>query len=175
MKKIFKSLILGLFLSVSSLYTLNAQTNQEEFLAKWQNMKAYTVEILEAMPEDKLDFKPVDEVSSFRELIMHIAGGNVMMANNFLKEGNPGVDFENKSMSKAELADAVKTSFDFVAKTYSSLSESELGEEVEVFGGNKITRRQVEGLIDSHGIHHRGNLIVYLRLNGITPPPFRAW
>ncbi|GAB3660061.1 DinB family protein [Echinicola sediminis] len=157
------------------MYAAQAQTSQNEFISKWENMKAYTIEILEAMPEDKLDYKPTDDVRSFKELLLHIAGGNVMMANGFLKEGDPGVDFENHNMSKAELKDAIATSFDFVAETFSSLSEDELAEEVEVFGGNKITRRQVEGLIDSHGIHHRGNLVVYLRMNDITPPQFRAW
>lgn len=98
-----------------------------------------------------------------------------MMTSGFLKEGNPGIDYENTDMTKAELKDAVATSFDFVAETVASLTEDELAEKVEVFGGNKITRRQVEGLIDSHGIHHRGNLVVYLRLNGIEPPQFRAW
>ncbi|WP_137401427.1 DinB family protein [Echinicola rosea] len=174
MIKIFKPIVLSLGLMLSGFY-VNAQTNQEEFSSKWNTMKGYTVEILEAMPDDKLDFKPVDDVMSFREMVMHIAGANIMMANNFLREGEAGVDLEKEDMSKAELKEAVEKSFDFVAETVASLTDAELAEEVEVFGGNKITRRQVENLIDTHGIHHRGNLIVYLRLNGIEPPAFRAW
>ncbi|GGZ19439.1 hypothetical protein GCM10007049_09830 [Echinicola pacifica] len=160
---------------VSSMYMANAQTNQEEFLAKWNGMKGYTVEIIEAMPEDKLDFTPAEGVMSFREMAMHIAGANVMMASKFLKEGDPGMDMEKKDMNKAELKMAVEKSFDFVANICKSLTEDELAEEVEVFGGAMVSRRQVENLIDTHGIHHRGNMIVYLRLSGVEPPAFRAW
>ncbi|AGA77494.1 hypothetical protein Echvi_1223 [Echinicola vietnamensis DSM 17526] len=174
MNNIFKPIALTLCFMLCGIYA-QAQTNQQEFSSKWNTMKTYTMEILEAMPEDKLDFKPVDDVMTFREMILHIAGANIMMTNNFLKEGDAGVDMEKKDMTKAELKEAVEKSFDFVAETCASLTESELAEEVEVFGGNMITRRQVENLIDTHGVHHRGNLIVYLRLNGIDPPAFRAW
>lgn len=175
MKNVLKLSALACLLIVTFTNPLTAQTSQAEFLTKWSSMKGYTVEILEAMPEDKLDFKPTEDVMSFREMVMHIAGANIMMANNFLKKGDAGVDMEKKDPNKAELKEMVEKSFDFVAATCSSLTEAELAEEVEVFGGNKITRRQVENLIDTHGVHHRGNLIVYLRLSGVEPPAFRAW
>ncbi|WP_200975107.1 DinB family protein [Echinicola sp. 20G] len=175
MTKIFKTLVLVFILSTSSFYALQAQTTQEEFLAKWNTMKGYTVEILEAIPEDKLGFKPVEEVNSFDEMVMHLAGGNVMMAKNFLGGADPTMDMESVSMTKADLKKALEYSFDYVAETCKGLSDDELAEQIEVFGGAMITRRQAENLIDSHGIHHRGNLVVYLRLNGIKPPQFRAW
>ncbi len=170
----FTKTLMILVLMAAYMGSLQAQTNQEEFLAKWENSKAYVVEIVEAMPEDKLDFKPVEDVMSFREMVAHIAGSSVMMSNNFLEERETNIDLEKPDMSKSELKDAVAASFDFAAEGFKSLSEEQLAETIEVFGST-ISRRQALALIDTHMIHHRGNLVVYLRLNGIKPPQFRAW
>ncbi|MDN3669213.1 DinB family protein [Echinicola jeungdonensis] len=174
MKNFIKSLTMLSLIFICTATTLQAQTTMEEFLAKWDNMKAYTLELVEAMPEDKLDFKPSDEARSFRELVMHISGGTVMMSNNFIEKRDPGFDLEKADLTKAELVEMVGMAMDFGKESFKMLTEEELSEKVEVFG-NMITRRQALGLIDTHNVHHRGNLVTYLRLNDIKPPQFRAW
>ncbi len=175
MKNFIKSVSILSLIFICSVSAIHAQTNKEEFLSKWDNMKAYTIEVVESMPEDMLDFKPTDGVRSFRELAMHIAGGAVMMSNNFLKKRAPDFDLEKEMMTKAELVETVKKAFDFSKETFEMMSEEELAEKVEVYGGQMITRRQALGLIDTHTTHHRGNMVTYLRLNDIKPPQFRAW
>jgi hypothetical protein len=46
---------------------------QKEYHAVWQRAVGYTLEVAEAMPEEKYDFKPAEESMTFREQMVHIA------------------------------------------------------------------------------------------------------
>ena len=41
--------------------------------------------------------------------------------------------------------------------------------------GNKLNKIQLLNLIQDHQTHHRAQLLVYARLNGIKPPPYKGW
>jgi uncharacterized damage-inducible protein DinB len=64
--------------------------------------------------------------------------------------------------------------FTFSRDIVKELKPEDLEQRVDFFAGN-FTKRQILNLMDDHVTHHRGELIVYLRLNGIKPPPYRGW
>jgi hypothetical protein len=51
-------------------------------IADWERAKAYTKEYLEAMPEDGIAFKPVPEIRSFAEQMLHLAQGSIGISSN---------------------------------------------------------------------------------------------
>jgi uncharacterized damage-inducible protein DinB len=64
--------------------------------------------------------------------------------------------------------------FEYAQKTIADLTEAELNEKVDFFAG-QMTRRRILLLLTDHVTHHRGQLVVYLRLNNIKPPRYRGW
>lgn len=150
-----------------------AQNNLTEFVAKWENGKQFTLEVVDKMPDDLLAYKPHESAMSFTDQIVHLSAAMAGMSQRFLNGDKPSFDFNAKPTSKAELKAFVANCYDYVKATASKLSEAQMGETVDVFG-NSATRRQALALIDDHTTHHRGAAISYIRSNGIEPPRFRA-
>jgi uncharacterized damage-inducible protein DinB len=173
--KTFKHFIfLGLFFGALIMCSpVQAQLNREEFLTKWENSKEYTLEIVDKMPEDKLDFRFDEESRTFKEQIVHLAGAIVSLGQGFLEGEEPGFETDIERTNKDELREFVANSFDYGRSIFENLSEEQMDERIDTFAGN-ITRRQMVGLISDHVTHHRGGAIAYLRANGIVPPQYRA-
>lgn len=148
-----------------------AQTNMDEFMAKWENTKTYTLAILEKMPDSGMDYKTDPAAMSFKEQIHHVGNAIVGISQGFLKGENPGFEINLESASRAELADYVAKCFDYGKKTISSLSAEALGEKQDVFG-NSVSKRQVVALLMDHTSHHNGSAVSYIRVQGVEPPAY---
>ncbi|UJP66043.1 DinB family protein [Mongoliitalea daihaiensis] len=166
---IFASLLGAMMLF--SAFSASAQTTIEEFVAKWDNGKQFTLDVVDKMPDNLLDYKPHASAMSFNEQVTHLSGAMVMIAKNFLNGSDPSFDPSVKPTTKAELKALVSASYDYVKLTASGLTAAQFAENVEIFGST-ASRRQVLALIDDHTTHHRGAAISYIRANGIEPPRF---
>jgi uncharacterized damage-inducible protein DinB len=151
-----------------------AQTTMEEFVAKWDNSKQFTLEVVDKMPDNLLDYKPDPGAMSFKEQVTHLSAVIVMISSNFLKGGDPGFAADAKPATKAELRAFVEKCYDYGKKSVAGLSDADRAEKVEIFG-SQATRRQVIALMDDHTTHHRGAAVSYIRANGIEPPAYRGW
>lgn len=160
-------------LALLAVGTSQAQITMDEFMAKWENSRQFTLETLDKMPDNLLDYRPHASARSFKEQITHVAASIAGLSKGFLEGGDMDFDPEAKPQSKAELKKFIEGCYDYGKQTISSLSEAQLSEEVDSFAG-KVTRRQMLGLIDDHVTHHRGAAISYIRANGIEPPAFRG-
>ena len=129
------------------------------------------VQYAEAMPADKYGFKPTPEVDSFGEALMHAAGAVMGVCGSISDAPAPEVNME--ASSKEDIIAAIKTVYAHAAEVVGGLNDSELSDEVSLFGGAvETTKAGAIGIASNHSTHHKGGLVVYLRLNGITPPQF---
>jgi uncharacterized damage-inducible protein DinB len=172
LKLLYSVMAMGAFFFVQTIS--QAQTTVDEFLTKWENSMQFTMEVVDKMPEDLLDYKPHESAMSFQEQIAHLSNAAVAMSQRFLDGPDAQNILEAKPSNKEELKAHVKLSFEYAMKVFKSVPENELGNTLEVFGGNTASKRQVMVLIDDHTTHHRGAAISYIRANGIEPPAFRA-
>ncbi len=141
---------------------------------KWLNAKAYTLKMAELMPEEYYDFKPVPEEMSFGQQLLHIAQNIRWLTTTFLfvQPGSPVVDSTIKS--KAAAIKVLSDAYDMGAAAHKTIAGKQLDEVVPFFAG-PMSRRQILTLMHDHQTHHVGQLIVYLRLKGITPPDYAGW
>ncbi len=146
----------------------------KEFQQKWKNAAAYTIEIAEMMPAHKYDYKPTDDTRTFEEQLLHMMSNMIWLSSSYLSEDNFGRDLKKKDYTKAEIIALLKETTDFAARTIANLSAKDLEKEVDFFAG-PMTKRQIMILMNDHLTHHRGQIIVYLRMNGIKPPRYRGW
>ncbi|MEO6130840.1 MAG: DinB family protein [Saprospiraceae bacterium] len=162
----------------STLFLLQAVSAQDSFLSdykfKWKNATEYTLEFAQAMPEDQYGYKPVPEEMSYREQLRHIAANMVWLSSSYLKGKPTTIDPMKAGDSKKEILDILNKSFTYAKETVELLQEKDLNEMVDFFAG-MMTRRRILLLMTDHVTHHRGQLVVYLRMNGVVPPSYRGW
>jgi len=65
----------------------------------------------------------------------------------------------------------ISETFDKTTEFISNYDPKRLEERVDYFGANR-TKRQILLLLADHITHHRGQMLVYMRLNGLTPPKY---
>ncbi|WP_339710199.1 DinB family protein [Cyclobacterium amurskyense] len=167
------NILLTTLLLLLGVASSHAQTTMEEFLAKWENSKAFTLEAIDKMPVDMLDDKSHESAMSFREQITHIGAAAANISKGFLLGGEMDFDPSAKPQTKAEMKEFINKAYDYGKTTIASLSEAQLSEKIDSFAG-KITRRQMVALLDDHTTHHRGAAIAYIRAQGIDPPGYRG-
>ena len=137
----------------------------------------------EAMPDDKFNFAPTQGefkgVRTFAQQIKHIAAVNYMFGAAILSE-KPPVELGSENgpdsiTSKADVVKFLKDSFTYLHKALGTLDESNiLGQVQSPFGSNKISRLGLSLIAIGHPFDHYGQMVEYLRMNGIVPPASRA-
>lgn len=142
----------------------------EEFVPLWNRAKECTIEYAAAMPEETYDFKPVPEVRSFADQMLHIADTNVWFLNTYISSGNTfSRDYPPAGKSKEQVLELVNEAFDKVGEVIGGMTDEQMAESVQTFVG-PLPRKDVILMLRDHVTHHRGQSVVYLRLNGIVPP-----
>lgn len=141
-------------------------------IAEWTRAKNWTAEYLEKMPEDALSYKPVPEIRSFSEQMLHLASANFAYCTFATGQKMPynRQDFvPEKFKTKAELTKIVLESYDFVMNGIKALDDAKLDERIPMRGTN-MPRSAILTMGFEHQTHHRGQTTIYLRLKGIVPP-----
>lgn len=141
------------------------------------------VSAAEAMPEEKYAFVPTagefTGVRTFAAQVKHVAAVNYLVAAALLGE-KPPVDTGGESgpaamTSKAEIVSFAKQSFEYAHKAVAAVSAANATEAVQSpFGDFKTTRLGLANVFAWHGFDHYGQMVVYLRSNGIVPPASRG-
>ena len=72
--------------------------------------------------------------------------------------------------TRAEILQALKESYDYGTKVWAGINEQKALEMVTTFRNNQVPRWQpvLANIVDN--MDHYGNLVVYVRLNGMVPP-----
>jgi uncharacterized damage-inducible protein DinB len=143
------------------------------------NAEKTFMSVVDAMPEDKYGYVPGDGefkgVRTFAGQIKHVAASNYEFGGAILQE-KPPVDFGGEEgppsiKTKAEIVQFLKDSFTYMHKAVASMNEKNATESLKSpWGQNTITRLGVTTLTVAHIFDHYGQMVVYLRHNGIVPP-----
>jgi len=143
----------------------------------------------EAMPEDKWDFRPSPgmfknekpdfgpaEVRTFREQVKHVACANFAFAAELDGAKPPeGCDKEGPSSAhtRAELLTYLRDSFAALNKSLNTITVKNMFDPMHGPYATPNTRLGLAGICVWHNADHYGQMVIYLRLNGIVPPGSR--
>ena len=170
-------LFVSLFLSAINMAT--AQKIDSLFLdaaiTKLQNSKEYTLKVANGMPEEKFSFKPVPDEMSFGEQLLHIAANLNWLTTSYITSSkSPVTKSATLFKKKDEIIQVLNNTYDYAIGALKSFDAQHLPDTVSFFAGPK-TKLQIISLISDHQTHHRAQISVYLRLNGIKPPEYVGW
>ena len=133
-----------------------------------------------AMPEEKYGFAPTNGefkgVRTFGQQVKHMAATNFVYASAILGEKPPvdvGEDQDGPASvkTKDEIQKYLLDSFAYVLKAVDTIDEKNVtGPIKNPFGQGTTTRLAMSTLIIGHCYDHYGQMVEYLRMNGIVPP-----
>ena len=152
---------------------LSAQTPApslaKEIAASFQRAATEIMDVAEAMPAEKYGYKPTPEISSFGEQLVHVAG----ITQRFIDtaKGTKTEATSHGTMAKPEIVALLKKTFQGAQEMIAPLTDAQLLEPVKFPFGDRTVTRATFWLGPLYQIrNHHGQLVVYLRMNGIVPP-----
>ncbi len=138
-----------------------------ELIADVEQLEAKMVGLARAM-EGHYDWRPMEGVRSAGEVFGHVANANFMIPSMAgLEREMADTNFEQAD--PAALLEGLEHSFRHARHSIADIPDSELDDEVTMFG-RPATKRQVLTLLVAHMHEHLGQSIAYARANGVTPP-----
>ena len=144
------------------------------------DVKSKLVGLAEAMPEGTYDWRPMQGVRSVADVYKHVISDNYLLsavAGHEAPESTgivgdnyrTALAYEARTMSKAEIVDALKASFDHMEAALGAATMESMMGDVSVFGMD-MTGRGLWLLTVTHLHEHLGQSIAYARSNGVVPP-----
>ena len=148
------------------------------------NIEKQIMEVAEAMPEDKFNFSPQSlnipgadykGVRTFAEQLKHVAASNYYIwspitGDKLRDDLNDGKGPENMK-AKGDIIKFLKDSFALAHKAAATLTTENI---LQTAQNSKSTRLRLATFAVAHAFDHYGQMVEYLRMNGIVPPASRA-
>jgi hypothetical protein len=142
------------------------------------------VDAAEAMPEDKFNFSPeglnlqgsdYKGVRTFALQVKHVAASNYFLwsplTGDKLPEGLKDGNGPENLKTKADIVKFLKDSFELGHKAAATLTSENM---VQTAEHSKSARLYLATFAVAHAFDHYGQMVEYLRMNGIVPPASRG-
>lgn len=183
--KIASSILLLLLLAVSQIASAQTQVTIADALNYWiANCETEVVAAADAMPNEKYSYAPVagefTGVRTFAQQVKHLAANNYRMANRILAQSStPDQEAEtgpSDVRSKEQIMNYLKGSFSALHRATESITvENALAPVMPAQINSEKQSTRVQFAVDAvaHSYDHYGQMVEYLRMNGIVPPASR--
>lgn len=139
-----------------------------------QRTRTMLTDIVSAMPDDKWDFRPVKEVRSFREMVHHMIEDGYThfgyVAGKSREQSEQLTQKYKNLKTREEYLKALNEAYDYGDKVLADMTDQNAMEMVTGMRNTKMTRVEAALVAFEDAMDHYGNMVVYLRLNGIVPP-----
>ncbi len=164
--------------------SLDAQKEKRAFESLLNLAEKEIISAVDAMPADKFGFAPTDGefkgVRTFGQMVKHFSATNQILAAAALGEVPPaeaGDELGPESVrTKAEILAYLKGSFVHLDKAVEAIGETKIpvnASPISPLKRGEVTRIALITETLLHAYDHYGQLVEYLRLNGVVPPASR--
>jgi len=164
-----------LVVTTANVFGQKNNTFAKEFTEIWKRASTYTIEVAQLMPEEYYNYRPNESTLTFSQQLAHIITNIYWLNSTFiLNESNPIKDAKLEELNKEDLIKYFEDANKYILKSAEEISDKQVATPI-MFAGEIMNKKRIFYLIRDHLTHHRAQSIVYLRLNGITPPKYIGW
>ncbi|MDO6473471.1 DinB family protein [Maribacter sp. 1_MG-2023] len=169
-------IIITLLLLTSSPLLAQQDKFIEDSIERLENSRKYLLLVADMMPEEKYGFKATDESLSFSENLMHIGYALDWHSQSLIGDLEARVYqtdtiFKPANKTKAEMMARIDQTFTEAIVLLQDVAPAQLDIELDYFGSTR-SKRQIYMLLADHITHHRAQMLVSMRLNGLVPPRY---
>jgi len=185
MKPVYLSAFLLLVCLITGVVVASAQTSDTsadhtapsydmkgQSLADLQVVQKKFVDLANALPADKLTWRPSADSRSFAEVFLHVAGERyqiLALGGTEPPAGFDGKTFEKSTTDKARIVEELNKSWDFAQKAINGMTNADFARSIPKLGPQANAGDVIYILVaDAH--EHLGQVVAYARVNGIVPP-----
>jgi uncharacterized damage-inducible protein DinB len=144
--------------------------------SQWASAKRNLQQSAEMMPEASYDYRPVDGVRNFGEILTHVAGASYVFCAAAKGEKSPFAEdaFEKSATTRPAIIKVTADAIAYCDAAFTALTDASAAQMVQQpFGQGQTARTAVLVGNIGHVNEHYGNLVTYFRINGIVPPSSR--
>ena len=165
-KSVFTRMLFLAVLALSAFAQNALRPTPEVVRGHFISINRKILDMAKDFPEDKYDFRLKPEMRSFREVIVHIAGGNIYAAKagrgeNVAWDDNLELNPKNYK-TKADVVSMFEKTVNDANAALKALSDSSFAKTVDPWVD-----------VTEHSAEHYGLLVAYYRANGMVPPASR--
>ncbi|MEX0821645.1 MAG: DinB family protein [Rhodothermales bacterium] len=168
-----RSLLLTALLAAVMSVPATAQSVADEVSADLDAAFDKLVQLAEAVPADRYDWRPAEGVRSISEAFVHVSSaayffgnmGGISMPEELNLQGA-----EENLTQKDDVIAFIRAAREHIVSEVGGLSEGDLEAPVEWFDGSQRSTRHLMIGLAEHTSEHLGQLIAYARMNDVTPP-----
>ena len=125
------------------------------------------------VPEDLYGFRPTEEVRTMGQILAHVANAQFLFCSAAAGEASPNSEnFEETRTTKAQIIAALNEGFAYCDRVYGNTTDA-AGATMRDLFGQQMAASAVLAFNSAHNYEHYGNLVTYMRINGIVPPSSR--
>ena len=124
----------------------------------------------EQLSDDMYAYRPSVSVRTAGQILAHVANAQYAFCSSAAGEASPNqANLEDTLSTKAEIVLALGAAFGYCEGVYSAMTDTQ-GAEARNFFGQQMAASGILAFNTAHNYEHYGNLVTYMRINGIVPP-----
>jgi hypothetical protein len=157
-------------------FTQAQARSSKDLLADWQRSRTTVLAYIDAMPDSATDFHPTPGVRTFAGQFDHIVSTNLDVAAVALRGLKTAPSLGDSSVylhHKTALKKYAVASYDYFLKALQQATPVQLRRPVAIYGQPPQAAGRLAELAYEHSVWTLGQVVPYLRLNGVTPPEYK--
>lgn len=124
----------------------------------------------EMLDDELYAYRPNEEVRTAGQILAHLANAQYLFCATAAGEESPNqTNFEETATTKADISAALQQAMDYCAGVYGNMTD-EAGAQMRDLFGRQLAASAILAFNTTHNYEHYGNLVTYMRLNGLVPP-----
>lgn len=165
-----------LFLSLSPAFAAAQNAAPQDLLADWERDRTAVLAYIGAIPDSAMGYRPTPKVRTLAEQFDHIVSTNLdvaAIALRGLKQAPALGDSAVYLHNKAELRKYAAATYDYFLDALKAATPAQLARPVAMYGQPPQPALRLTFLSLEHSVWTLGQVVPYLRLNGVTPPAYQ--
>lgn len=124
----------------------------------------------EMLDEEVYAYRPTEDVRTAGQILAHVANAQYFFCATAAGEESPNQEnLEETATTKEDIVDALAAAFEYCAGVYDAMDDAE-GAVIRPMFGREMAGSAILAFNSAHNYEHYGNLVTYMRMNGIVPP-----
>jgi DinB superfamily len=148
----------------------------KDLLADWERDRTAVLAYIAAMPDSATGYRPTPGVRTFAEQFDHIVSTNLDVAAIALRGLKAAPSLGDSAVylhDKAALQRYAAASYDYFFEALRTATATQLKRPVAMYGQPPQPAIRLVTLSLEHSVWTLGQVVPYLRLNHVTPPPYQ--
>jgi uncharacterized damage-inducible protein DinB len=142
-----------------------------DILPLWAKLNDMLIELLDVVPDDRMQWSPKPELWSFHHIFQHLCEAREQWMARAIDDGAPNIDIYANVHTKDDLKSAFRQTWERIERVFAdqpcldATYTDRYWKEAPLRDGHWVAFHLLE-----HDIHHRADLLLYLALLGIETP-----